>query len=141
MNMYSDTIKKEEKSLEERGRQADSFFTIWFEDGSFISEKDCNWRDISIEEKVKYLEGTKTVFTCLHPITKIKIQHGELETEMEVPKDFKVYNAMLGSTTIIGNSGRKTTVLGRKIGLVKDGEVVEERFINAQEGIVQGWKK
>lgn len=119
-------------------KENENGFIIVKEDGSSI--KNCEWGDISDEKRVKYQEGFKTVYICSIPIIKIKIKEGELETEIEVPEGYEVYQAMRGQATILGENNEKK-FLGRVAGLVKDGEVVEERFINIPENVIQGWQK
>ena len=138
--MIADNIEKEIKSLEERGLPSDSFFTVFFRDGSNISEKECNWSAIASEVRVKYQDWNKTVIRCIYPVKKITINHGELYTEIEVPEDCEVYQAIRGQATILGNRNDRQ-ILGRAVGLIKDGEVVEERFLNGSENITQGWRK
>lgn len=139
--MISETIKKEEKSLEERGRNPDSYFSVIFYDGSSIDERNCNWDDISTQKRVKYQDGTKTVYECNYSVSKIKIHHENLETEIEVPEDYKVYQAIRSSAVFSENGLMKSAIFARCVGLIKDDEVVEERILNISENIVQGWKK
>lgn len=135
----SDTIKKEKLSLEERGRSSDSFFILYFSDGSIISEEECNWSDISTPIKVKYQDGFKTVHKCNYQVSKIIIRHNELRTEVET-EGLEFYQQMRGQATVL-NGGKDTQVSGRCVGIIKDGEVVEERVLNGFEGVVQGWRK
>lgn len=137
--MIKDDIQIEEKTLEERDLPSDSFFTVVFIDGSIITEHEYNWSSIASEVRVKYKNGNKTVYRCIYPVSKITINHGELETEIEVPEGYEVYQAIRGQATILGGKNSRQ-ILGRCVGLIKDGEVVEERFLNGSENIVQGWK-
>lgn len=116
-------------------------YKLFLKDGSIIDStvKD-DWKSISEEARVSYFNGFKTVYLCTLPVVKIKIQRGELETEIDVPEDCRVYRAIRAGTTF-SNGARKEEIYGQCAGLVKDGEVVEERLINAYEGIIQGWRK
>jgi hypothetical protein len=109
-------------------------------DNSIVASGNQEWRNISTEERVSYMEGTKTVFLCNLPVAKIKIQFNDLETEMEVPEGHKVYRAMRAGATF-NNGVQKTEDFGQCVGLVKDGIVVEERVLNGFENIIQGWRK
>lgn len=135
----SDKIKKQTLSLEERGLSPDSFWLIFFTDGSSISEEECNWSDISVEANVKYLEGTKTVYKCIYPVRDIIIRHNELQTKVEVPTGCAVYQAIRGQATLL-NGQEDKQIVGRCVGIIKDGRVIEERVLNCLEGVIQGWK-
>jgi hypothetical protein len=132
-------IKKETASLEERGLHGDSYFSVVFTDGTTITEKECNWSSFSIMDRVKYQGGTKTVLKSIHPVSKISIFHGPFSTELDVPAGYDVYQAIRGQATVLGSSGQNQ-IVGRVVGLINNGEVVEERVINILEQTVQGWK-
>ena len=129
MSIYNNT-KEEDSNIDG--------FTILLKDGSSL--KNCDWGSISTQKRVKYQDGFKTIFSCNLNVLKIKIELGELETEIEVPDDYEVYQAIRGQTTFLNGESDKQ-ILGRVVGLVKDGEVVEERFLNLPENIISGWRK
>lgn len=133
-------IHKEHKTLEERGLPHDSFWHVVFVDGSERDEKDTSWAAISDRVEVEYLGGQKTVHLLKFPVKHISVSHGDLKAEIEVPEGVQVYQAIRGETMLNGQ-GKNSQVLGRIIGLVKDGSVIEERFINVMEGRVMGMRK
>jgi len=130
---------KEKRTLTERGLHEHTYFTAHFEDGSTRSEHDLNWSDVSELIQVLYFGGVKTVMANTHPIKKLNIKHNNLETEIEVPKGCRVYQAVRAQTTFFGNENN-SSIIGRVVGLVKDGVVIEERFVDGRLGIVQGMK-
>lgn len=136
--MISQTIKRISDSLTTRGLAEDSHFTVHFTDGSFVCEKDCNWSDISEDITCKFGNGTKLVKTCIHPVQKITIKHGTLETKIDVPDGCKVYQAIRAEAFFTGTGETKNTTIGRVVGIVRDDIVIEERFLNGLEGEIIG---
>ena len=135
--MMADNIEKTDKSLEERGLPADSFFDVVFEDGSTASERWMNWSQISDERRVEYFGMTKTVFVSRLPVKRIVIRHGDLETTVDVPAGCEAYQGVRSETMLLGGK-KESRVLGRIVGIIKDGEVIEERFLNGIQHEVQG---
>lgn len=135
--MIAHGIKKTDKTLEERGLPGDSFFEVVFADGSWASERDVNWSSISAEMRVGYFGGTKTVYVCTLPVVRIEVSHGGMVAALDVPPGCQVYQAVRSETVIMGGK-RENRVVGRVIGIVRDGEVVEEQFANEVENEVLG---
>lgn len=137
MNGLANTLVRTAKTLEERGLPPDSFFEVVFEDGSTITEKDVNWSELAEERKVSYFEGLKTVMASELPLTRITVRHAGLSASIAVPVGCETYQAVRSETVLM--DGRKQhRVVGRVIGLIKDGQVMEEQFINGVEGVVVG---
>ncbi len=113
-------------------------FTLLLRNGTVINNAE--WVDISEQKRVIYQDGTKTVNICKYDVQSIIIKHGELQTNVDIPAEYQCYYAIRAQKTLIMAEDRDA-ILGRVVGLVKGDEVVEERFLNAYEGHVQGWKK
>lgn len=140
VNMISDTIKTAGKTLEERGIPDNSFFVVEFDDGSVVSERDINWSSISSQQRVQYFGGIKTVMICTLPVKRIVVSHGELLADLVVPEGCSVFQA-IRSETVILDEKKTNRIIGRVVGLVKDGEVIEEQFLNEVEQTVVGRRK
>lgn len=140
MTGLANTLTRTELTLEERGLPADSYFTITFRDGSSITEKEVQWSTICEMRKVGYFGGKKVVFVCTLPVARIEIHHDNIDASMDVPEGCEAYQAATSEALLI-NGGRRDRVLGRVIGIVKDGEILEERIADGQEHSVQGMKK
>ena len=138
--LLNDQIKKADKTLEERGLPSDSFFTVQFTDGSVASETDVSWSSFCEERRVRYFEGTKTVFVSRFPVKRIRMRHGELVADIDVPEGAEVYQSVR-SETVLTDGKRVDKVLGRSIGIIVDGEVIEEQFLNGVESAVYGRRK
>ena len=115
-------------------------FNLILKDGSSINSENTEWKSISVEKRVKYQEGNKTVFVCNLPASKIKITAGELETEMDIPEGCEIYKANRGQATFVQGKAEQNLV-AVCVGIVKDNEVIEERVVNFYENIVTGWRK
>ena len=140
-HMISETIKKSGSTLEERGLPSHSYFVVTFKDGSSVREHDVNWSAISEEKKVKYFGGVKTAMVCVHPVSKIEMFHGEMSSSLDVPDGCEVYQAVRGYAVLRTGETATGQVGGRVIGLVKDGEVIEEQFLDGMIGQVRGLRK
>lgn len=138
--MIADTIKKTDDFLASRGLSDDSYFEIEFEDGSSVREHEVNWSDISEQVRVEYFGNKKTVMLCTFPVKKITLNHGELQESVEIPEGCRGYQAVRGVTAVQTNGSGSSEVAGRIVGIVKDGVVIEERFLNGLEGRVFGTK-
>lgn len=139
--MYSEKITKQQKSLEERGIPNHSYFILTFQDDSVISEMDCNWSDISSTKIVSYFGGKKTVAICDHSVKSIILKHEEMEHNLEIPEGCEVYQAIRAETNFLNNGQKKERINGRVLGIVCEGEVIEEYFLNGVEGRIMGMKK
>lgn len=139
--MTSDTISKTAETLEGRGIPSDSFFEVTFKDGSTISEKEANWSSFSTKKTVDYFGRNFVFYVSNHPVKSIRVVLNDLEARIDdVPDGAEVYQFMRSLRTVAKDTD-KTALIGRGIGLIKDGAVIEERFINAYEHKIQGMRK
>ena len=115
-------------------------FQITLQDGSIKSEKDILWSEISRKEKVDYFSGKKTVYVCTLPVKEIKIYYDELEALIDVPEGCQVYQAIRARADYLGGEV-KGIIVGKCVGIIRDGVIIEERFLNGVEHEVQGMKK
>ena len=138
--MIKDEILKTEQTLSERGIPEDSFWTVTFTDGSEISEQETKWILFSEEKEVRYLGKKKMVLVSKFPVKKIKCVFESMETEIEVPEGCQAYQAIRSEALFIQEQ-TKNRIVGRLIGVIKDNEVIEERFINGIQNKVEGFKK
>jgi len=104
-----------------------------------VSEKQTNWSEIS-EEKAVTCFGRKRVCSVAKPqASKIRIVLGKLEATIEIPPDCQVYQ-FIRSQQLFAKGVNEYTVIGRGIGLIKEDKVIEEKFINALENTVEGFR-
>lgn len=137
MNGLADQIPRAEETLEQRGIPAGSFFEVAFVDGSVVTEKEVNWSDMAVIRRVRYFGGTKTVFVSKLHLACITVYHEGMEAHVDVPEGCEGYQAIRSEARLI--DGRKEQrIIGRVVGIVKDGEVIEEQFINEVEHTVLG---
>lgn len=136
----SDQIKRADKTLEERGLPGDSFFEVQFTDDSIASEKEISWSAMCEERRVRYFGNTKTVFVSRFPVKRLRMRHGELVADIDVPGGSEAYQSAR-SETVLMDGKRVDNVIGRSIGIVRDGEVIEEQFLNGVENTVHGRRK
>lgn len=136
----SDTIERARYSLKERGIPDHSHFRVSFGDGSERTEHDTNWSSFSESVVVGYFGVQKRVWLSKHPVARIEANHDGLQGVIDVPVGCRAYQAIRGETTITG-SGRQDRIIGRTIGVVKDGEVIEELYINGLTFRVEGLRK
>ena len=136
----ADKIIKTTQTLEERGIPNDSYFEVIFEDGSEINEKEANWSSFSEKKEVSYLDIKKIVRISKFPVKNIKCFYKGLNAEIEVPKDCQAYQAIRSNTTIVPTILQKNETVGRIIGIIRNNEVIEEKFLNGIQFRVEGIK-
>jgi len=139
--MISKTISKTDLPLPARGIPEDSYFEATFSDGSVVDERDTNWSAFSKKEDVNYFGRTLNFFISNFPIVKIKTRLNGMEACIEeISEGTRVYQ-FIRSERMLAKGVDRNLIIGRGIGLVRDGVVIEERFINAIENRVQGMRK
>jgi hypothetical protein len=117
-----------------------SYFAVEFTDKSKIDESMADWSDMAEEQIVKYGDRIKTVRLCTYPVSKITIYHKGMETTIAVPKDCRAYQSIKAETVFKPDGSKIDRVLGRLVGIVKNNEVIEERFIDELQNNIIGFK-
>jgi len=107
-----------------------SKFDIVFPDASTITEKEYSWNDFSEEAVVDYMGTLKMVQLSKHPIKSLTLTHGRSVTTILPENGDQIYIAFRGVATIAPDSVNRTRILGRVVGIVRQGKVIEERFLN-----------
>lgn len=120
----------------------DSYFEIEFLDGTVRTEKDTNWSDIAKEETVKYYgKSTKIAAVCSYAIKRIAIHHRNLHTELFPLDNDRVYQAIRSETLFYDNGEKTDSIVGRLVGLVRHGEIVQERYLDNTVSEIVGFRK
>ena len=138
--MISDSVVTETRTLEQRGLPTDSYFVVVFTDGSERTEHSTNWSALSEDQYVQFGDRKKVVRVSIHPIRKITIHHGELETTISAEDGEEVYQSFTSSATQQSDGSTSQQILGRKVGKVKDGRVTEEKFLDLSTDEITGIK-
>ncbi len=139
--MIADQIQKTNQTLEERGLSPDSYFEVVFADGSAISEKDVNWSEFAVQKEAEFVDKKKVFYVSKFPVKSIRISFAGKEIYIDsIPEDAEVYQ-FIRSERLLATGIDQQTVVGRGVGLIKNGCVIEERFINALENSIQGVRK
>ncbi len=115
-------------------------FEIHFGTGEVHSSDGIDWSEVSDRTEVNYFGTRKIVHLCKHNISKIKIFHDGLEDEMVVPEGCQAFQATRSETVFLPNEQVNNRVIGKIMGIVKDGSVVEERFIDGLQHKILGLK-
>jgi hypothetical protein len=140
MGKIADKIKKERQTLEERGLNKESYFSVQFSDDSQRTEHDTSWHSISDPVKVEHPGGDKIVLVCSYPVKELSVSHNGKKIGVVLKKDEQAYQAIRASTTFFPGGSKKTEILGRIVGKIKSGKVIEEYFINDITGEVSGFR-
>lgn len=138
--MISDSVVTETRTLEQRGLPIDSYFVVVFADGSERTEHSTNWSALSEDQYVQFGDRKKVVRVSVHPVKKITIHHGELETTISAEDGEEVYQSFTSSATQKTDGTVEQKIVGRKVGKVKEGRVLEEKFIDCRTNEVMGMK-
>ena len=136
----SEQIQKEILGTKERGIPQNSYFEVIFEDNSFTTEKEINWSSISEQVVVKFGERTKVVMLCNVPVKTAKCYAGDLQIEVtpDLTKGDKVYQAVISTSTFIPGRPTVNQHVGRLLGVVRDGQVIEEKYIDLRTNETHG---
>jgi len=136
----SEKIKKESRTLLERGLPENSYFHVIFDDDSEVDENNTNWSALSEEQIVNYAGQYKMVRVCTYKIKKITIKHNDLTVEI-IPKDNEgIYQSVKMLVVFDQNGNPMNQMLGRTIGLVKENIVIEEHFLDSRLNEIIGLK-
>lgn len=136
--MIADNIQKTKR--DEGNLHDSSYFELQFTDGSLITEKDVNWSDVSEQKTVTLLGKNKLAYICKYPVDFIRVTHDGLVSEVDIPDDCEVYQAFKSEALFAGGVKISDLILGRIIGIVKDGIVIEERFLDGRGNQIIGFK-
>ena len=137
---HADKIKKQDKTLKERGVPEHSYFHCIFKDNSEAKEHNHNWSDISKEEVVDYFGSKRLAMICTEPIKVLHIFHDGLSASIELNEGEQVYQSIKSIASFNGDGTTTTSVIGRVIGRIKDGKVIEELTIDGRTHTVMGIK-
>lgn len=133
-------VVRTEKTLAERGLPEGSFFAVFFEDGSGLLEHSVNWSTISERRVIRCLGADRAVNVCTLRIMIISAVHEGLYSEITLEAGEEAYQG-IRSETLISGGERRNRVLGRFIGKIRDGEIIEEHFLNGLTQTIEGFKK
>jgi hypothetical protein len=120
--MIADQIPKKEKEL----FLPDSFFRVVFTDDSSVSEHDVDWVDMSELRTI----GRYQVRVCVYPVKRIEISHAGLLDVIEPGSD-EIYQ-MVKARANLTPSGSSAKIIGRIVGRIRDGKIVEEHYLDAE---------
>lgn len=116
-----------------------SFYKIYFEDGSSADSEKISWYNCAEKIKVKRGNRYKLVYASTAPIKSILVHHNNLEKKLDVPEGHRVFQAICARTNFVGNS-TTNEILGRIVGLIKGNEVVEEYNLSSESDSILGFK-
>jgi hypothetical protein len=111
---------------------------VTLSDGTIITDRD--WSSMSECIQVGYFGGKKTVRLLNYDAVFIEAEYKGLGAYSYVPEGCRVYQAIRSEALITVNE-RKDRILGRIIGIVRDGEVIEEQSLNGMLNRVEGLRK
>lgn len=137
----AEKLKIEKLSLTQRGLHDESYFHIVFADGSERKEHDLNWSDVSEERVVNNFGHTKIVNIITLPVKSVTIHHNGKNVSMTLNKGENIYQAVRSMAFFNKNGTPFNQVVGRVIGKINNGEVVEELFIDGRMNEIFGIRK
>ncbi len=108
-------------------------------DGRKYHEKDVSWNDISNLTEVNYFGVRKYAKICPH-VKHLEISHLGAKISIDADEDEQIYQSVKAMTTFSPSGSSNTIIIGRVLGKVREGKVVEEKIINSQTGEIQGFK-
>ena len=137
MKTQAEELKDTER-IQRNPSLEDSFFCLTLSDDSVI--KDVSWSSISEQILVQFMDHQKTVLVCKMPVKKITVQHEGLKVEMEIEKDEQVYQSMRSEASYLSDGTTEQKVIGRVVGKIKNGRVIEEKILDSRINEIIGIK-
>lgn len=98
------------------------------------------WSEISERTEVNYFGNKKIVHLAKGKVKSLRIFHDGLSQELKVPEGCRVFQATRSETVFLPNDQVQNRIIGKIMGIVKDGVVIEEVFIDGQQHKVLGIK-
>jgi hypothetical protein len=114
-------------------------FSLVLTDGSIVDNATTSWTAISERASVSYFSGSKTVMLCTLPVKRVTVSQAGLTQQLDVPEGYRVYQA-IRSNMDFNQGSTKSHIIGRCVGLVLDGVVRQEMFLNVPEHEIYGMK-
>ena len=136
--MIKETLPIETKSLKERGIHDESYFHVVFSDGGEAKEHDTNWSDIAEETVIIHMGKKKMCNLSTKPIKTISIICKYLNTSIDLQEGERVYQSIKSSLKLDGSGNQTSKIIGRTVGIVKNGAMVEERFLSTETNQIFG---
>lgn len=116
-------------------------YTIKLRDGKILNSDKVSWHDYSKMMEIETPKGRKTAFVSNPEVELLKIRINDLEKEVKVLEGKSVYYSIVAENVFSSiNPESKTNILGVTIGIVENGRVVEEYFLDNSQGQVIGYK-
>jgi hypothetical protein len=135
----SEKINKETRSLQARGMTEGSYFHCIFSDDSEVNESEYNWSDISEEMIISHMGKMKMVMLSTHPIKTLSAHYGDSSITINTQEGDRVYQAIKSTLSLSSDNQQIAKNVGRVIGLVRNGVMVEEQYLSF-DGQIYGIK-
>ena len=126
------------KRMIERGIPEHSHFKARFRDDSERTEHNTNWSDFSEKREVIFGDNKKIVYVSKHPLKELTIKHGDLETTITAKEGEELYQAIISMSMLRDDGTVENKIIGRRIGHIKNGRVLEERVIDGRMNEILG---
>ena len=109
--------------------------------GEILESDTVSWHSHSSKTLVKQGDIHKMVYLSYTPIKSLTIEFNELSKTIEVPKGYSCFQSIIGEA-IQSSEGNepKSRIVGRTIGLVKNGAITEEFVLNGDTNEIIGVK-
>ena len=119
----------------------DSHFELKLKDNSILHEESANWSDIAESVDVKHpVFGSKRVKALKLDAKEITIRHAGLELNLKIDSKSSVYQAIQCEILMLPNGKRLDSTIGRVVGIIRNGTIVEEYYLNEKTKEITGSK-
>lgn len=113
-------------------------FEIHLHNGKKHDSTNHTWSEHSERIEVEAFGSKKIVHLSKHDVKKICVFHDGKTEELEVPKGARVYQATRSEAVFLPDGTAQHRIIGKLMGIVKDGKVIEEIYIDGLQGQVFG---
>lgn len=117
-----------------------STYTATFHNKS-IKTDEHSWAEMATIKVVKHFAGGTRRVAVVGGIKMFHVKHKGMDVQLSVPDGAEIYQAIREEVIFLPNGHKIERTRGHLVGIVKDGEIIEERFMNSMDGQIYGARK
>ena len=108
-------------------------------DGTILHSDRASWLNYALKTTARHDGRSKTVYASGPSVKSLRVVHHGLEKTIESAPDMQVFQSISARTTFTQDKDTQE-IIGRVIGIIKEGVVTEEYFLNGELNEIIGFK-
>lgn len=117
-----------------------SYYIIGFKDGTFKTSKQVRWLEHARKIEAIRQGKKKFVYASSPDILSLEVCHDGMSKKIELAEGQSVFQSIVAEHIYSANSEGQDKILGRIIGIVAEGEILEEYFLDGERNEVIGYR-